>query len=440
MLNRCLSSTCIRAFALAVAVSSLSCTDGTGPKGPDNSIASIDVAAPIASLLVSETFQASAVVRNSGGGSAVAGAITWRSSNTSVASVSANGTVTAVGVGTTQISAESGGSKGEMTVRVVATEIIQSVDQYSGGTLAFTSTRGGALDVFVVGPAGVQRVTTNPDHEQFDGWSPDGNRLAFIRFPPETGDFTSHIVNTDGSNDVVVERGLVQWSPNWTKRNSYREGRLVVTNPDGSNAVIVTPPAGDTVYGGWWAPDGSKLAFVYAPTRAVLSDIYVVNADGSGLRNLTNSPNVAEEYANWSPDGTRLAMSGHNYFNGIGSSLYVANVNGSEISRITSNTTDQDDFEPEWSPNGNLITFTAVRLGTFGMYVISASGGTPVRLSPANMVAGFGKWSADGTRLAFTAIIQGTSRQNIFVMTLDRTKIFQISARSLDNLRPVWKP
>ncbi|HVF40863.1 MAG TPA: hypothetical protein VM939_13265, partial [Gemmatimonadaceae bacterium] len=321
----------------------------------------------------------------------------------------------------------------------VAMEIIQSVDQYSGGTLAFTGTRGGALDVFIIGPTGVRQITTNPDHEQFDGWSPDGNRLAFIRFPQETGNFESHIINADGTNDIFVESGLVQWSPNWTKRNSTRNGRLVVTNPDGSNAIVISPPAGDTVYGGWWSPDGSKIAFAYSPAATQFNDIYVVNADGTGLRNLTNSPGVEETYANWSPDGTRLVLSGHNYFNNIGSCIFVANANGSDITKITFNDSNEDHLEPEWSPDGKLITFTSATQ-TFAMYIILPSGGKPTRLSPTNMVAGFGKWSADGTRLAFTGIVQGTARQNIFVMTLDRTKIYQLSARSIDNLRPVWKP
>ncbi|MBA3343284.1 MAG: PD40 domain-containing protein [Gemmatimonadaceae bacterium] len=426
--------------ACTIAAASMSCTDGSGPTGPDNSVTTVEVAAPSASLMVGETFQLAAVARNAASAFAVAGQVTWTSSNNSVATVSPNGLVTAVETGAAQISATHEGRTGSARVTVVTTELIQSIDQYADGTLAFTSTRGGAFDVFTAGPSGLTRVTANPDHEQFDGWSPDGSRLAFIRFPVNAGVFTSHVINSDGTNDIVVASGLVQWSPNWTKRNAFRDGQLVVTNADGSGAVVVSPPVGDTIFGGWWSPDGTRIAFGYAPSGSVLTDIYVVNADGTGLRNLTNSPNIAEDYADWSPDGTRLALTGHNYQNDVGSSLYVVGADDGTVTRFTSNDSDRDDLEPAWAPDGKLITFTLNRGVTFGIYVISASGGSPARLSPASMIAGFGKWSSDGARLAFTGILPGSFRQIVFVMTLDRTKIFQISARSSDNLRPLWKP
>ncbi|HVF40964.1 MAG TPA: Ig-like domain-containing protein, partial [Gemmatimonadaceae bacterium] len=131
MLDRQLGFT-RRALALAAVTSFLACTDSSGPKGPDNSVATIEVSAPIVPLLVAETFQAAAVTKTSGGTATAAAAPVWKSSNIAIATVSANGLVTATGVGTTQISAETEGKKGEFTLKVVAMEIIQSVDQYSG--------------------------------------------------------------------------------------------------------------------------------------------------------------------------------------------------------------------------------------------------------------------------------------------------------------------
>jgi len=56
------------------------------------------------------------------------------------------------------------------------------------------------------------------------------------------------------------------------------------------------------------------------------------------------------------------------------------------------------------------------------------------------MVAGFGKWSPDGKRIAFTAIAEGSSRQSIFVVTLDRRTMIQLTRNSGDNLGPFWRP
>ncbi len=76
-------------------------------------------------------------------------------------------------------------------------------------------------------------------------------------------------------------------------------------NADGSGLFNLTNDPGYDHYEAW-SPDGSRIAFV--SDRQEHSEIYVMNADGSGsATNLTNSPG-SDRFPHWSPDGTHIAF------------------------------------------------------------------------------------------------------------------------------------
>ena len=83
------------------------------------------------------------------------------------------------------------------------------------------------------------------------------------------------------------------------------------------------------------------------------SEIYAVNADGSGKVNLTNDP--ADDFTpSWSPDGTKIAFA--RWDGGSGAEVYVMNADGTGQTNLTNNPA--DDSEPAWSPDGTKIAFT----------------------------------------------------------------------------------
>ena len=88
-------------------------------------------------------------------------------------------------------------------------------------------------------------------------------------------------------------------------------------------------------------------------------DIYVINADGSGLKRLTDHPAV-DVLTSWSPDGTQVAF----YSNRDGDDIYVVNVDGTELIRLTHHPA--TDISPRWSPDSNRIAFTSTRDGPAG--------------------------------------------------------------------------
>jgi Tol biopolymer transport system component len=100
-----------------------------------------------------------------------------------------------------------------------------------------------------------------------------------------------------------------------------------------------------------WSPDGSKIAFVASGEQGY-NDIYVMNADGSGVTNLSRN-GAPEERPTWSPDGTRIAFE---RWIGFDTDVYVMNADGSSQQNLTSNPAAYEG-NAAWSPDGNWILF-----------------------------------------------------------------------------------
>jgi TolB protein len=213
-------------------------------------------------------------------------------------------------------------------------------------------------------------------------------------------------------------------------------GVVYVMNADGSGQRRLTNGAADPVARGCggetdpaWSPDGRKIAFVSVVSRPT---IYVMNADGSGQRKLTRNsarcPNTCPSAGRdsnpvWSPDGRRIAFVSK-------WQVYVMNADGSGQRRLTRN--GARNFAPAWSPDGQRIAFER-RVGrekygrcdgcgravTFQVYVMNADG------SEARMLAQDAArpvWSPDGQKIAFEMHPHGMAferQSDIYVMNAD---------------------
>lgn len=133
-----------------------------------------------------------------------------------------------------------------------------------------------------------------------------------------------------------------------------------------------------------WSPDSSRLSAGDGET------IYILNADGSGLRPLTSG-----EYPAWSPNSNWIA---HRACVGGACGIYLTNPDTGEQRRLT---TGGSDGQPAWSPNGQQIAYISQDDGNFEIYRINADGSNKVRLTNSPNSDGLPVWSPDGGWIAF---------------------------------------
>lgn len=174
-----------------------------------------------------------------------------------------------------------------------------------GMQLAFVSDRSGNQDVFIMNADGSnsRNITQNPSFDGYPAWSVDGRRLAFAS--QRTGDNEIY--------EVVLESLLILQLSNEAYFEYYgshsAQGELAfgsdlyepfpeiyVRETNGNIRRLTYEPGYDL--GPVWSPDGRRIAFV--STRSGNEDIYLMDANGDILRQLTDSP-YPDTWISWRP-------------------------------------------------------------------------------------------------------------------------------------------
>ena len=183
-----------------------------------------------------------------------------------------------------------------------------------------------------------------------------------------------------------------------------------------------------------WSPDGRRIAYRVNPRRSDVGDVWVMRANGTGKRNLTRTPRVAEWSPAFSPDGTRIAY----YSNAVGvGDVWVMRADGTGRRNVTRNGALNE--YPTWSPDGRAVAFNSHRDGQFEVYRATASGARQRNLTRNPAKDQWPAWSPDGRHVAFMSDRDGS--EDVFVMRADGSGMRNVTETpTLEESHPTWMP
>ncbi|MEJ2208082.1 MAG: FG-GAP-like repeat-containing protein, partial [Anaerolineae bacterium] len=224
---------------------------------------------------------------------------------------------------------------------------------------------------------------------------------------------------------------------------SNRDGNpeIYIMNADGSGLVRLTDDPGfdDSPA---LSPDGTRVAFLTArhdpdPHFPDLKyEIYLVDVDGGNQRRLTIT-DAAEDHPAWSPDGTRLLFDAD--YDGDGFwEIYVLDLDSGDVTRLTEN--QANDQFADWSPDGSRIAFASDRAGNWDLYVMDADGSEQQPLTDSPDWELFPAWSPDGTQIAFNGLVPRSRNTDVYVMDADGGGARRLTEASGFDENPAWSP
>jgi Tol biopolymer transport system component len=198
-------------------------------------------------------------------------------------------------------------------------------------------------------------------------------------------------------------------------------------NPDGSGKTNLTPnpvsaPArrggGVGSFHPEYSADGRKIVFDRVAQGAPNEDIWIMNADGSGSTDITNTPSAVEFEPSFSPDGSKIVF--QRYDDQNSEALWTMNVDGTGAARLGGLTSLKFPGSPEYSPDGAKIAFDEAGDTRNDIYTIGANGQGLANITSAVNGSNIDpSWSPDGSRIAFESYNSTADRSDILAIGAD---------------------
>ncbi|MGD0196401.1 MAG: hypothetical protein ABSC56_00645 [Solirubrobacteraceae bacterium] len=224
-----------------------------------------------------------------------------------------------------------------------------------------------------------------------------------------------------------------QASPGLIAFNGYVHGRSVIDEVSAAGGSV-TQVASDAFDTPAWSPNGTQLAFARSgpPACNNCNDIYVMNADGTALQQLTTTGTSGVPV--WSPTGNAIAFDEGPSVTSDSGAIFTIEPNGTGLRRLGGSGSGL-----AWSPNGSEIAYQSY--SPSGIYVIPATGGKPRRLTKGNDQ--FPVWSPDSSEIAFTRetpLPNKNDRNDIYVVSPTGSGLRRLTTSSLQGEEPAWDP
>lgn len=268
----------------------------------------------------------------------------------------------------------------------------------------------------------------------------DGNFELYSFLPTGTEQGVTRLTTLPSSSE-----GRPRYSPDGRKIafESTMDGpqELYIMNADGTGIRRLTFSGGNSSPA--WSPGGDQIA--YQTTRNGNFDVYRINVDGTGDTPLATTP-AEDSLPAWSPLGDRIAFSSRSV--DAAADVMLMDPDGSNVVDLASNVAGVEDSWPTWSPDGSMIAFHSRRDDAVGeeIYRANRDGTNVVRLTfnntgDANGFDIFPAWSPDGSRIVFNSGRAGTGFGEIYVMNaVDGGNVVRITNNAAVDQRCDWQP
>ena len=232
-------------------------------------------------------------------------------------------------------------------------------------------------------------------------WSPDGSEVAFhLQTDVDIHIYTMDVRTEKRKNVTAHLRNHEFLSPTWSWdgrwlacSSSQQRGKspdIYVVDVAGKAAENLTNRP--EVYDGLpdWSPNSSIIA--YMSVRFEWGEIYTIDRNGGVPVNLTNLPAghpAGDSNPSWSPDGKKIAFQSNRQ--GHQDDIYVMNADGSNVVNLTNHPS--EDRLPAWSPGGQWIAFQSNRAPVWNIYVMDTNGNNQTQLTDHPSVNARPSWA-----------------------------------------------
>jgi TolB protein len=255
------------------------------------------------------------------------------------------------------------------------------------------------FEIYVMNPdgTGVTRLTNTPGTWEGEvAWSPDGTKIAFVRYSysPPTGDKDIWVMDADGSDQINLTGG-------------------------GERAFDDEYPA--------WSPDGTKIAFT-----TLESDwgLYLMDSDGTDIEPLVWPEYPIPNQSNWSPNGELIAYKSTDF----DPHIVVVRTDGTGATSLP-HASGTSDVDPNWSPDGTTLVFASDREASLHLYTMNGDGSNQTEVS--NDLLQWAVWSPDGSKFAAESM---QPSGNIVTLNSDGSGLTNLTNDAASDREPDWQP
>jgi TolB protein len=226
---------------------------------------------------------------------------------------------------------------------------------------------------------------------------PTGNMTNDIQPSPTWPITTPTLTRTPFLSQTPDDLNVIAFTGTGEDRENQE---IYLVNENSLRLVNLTQnPAADFMPA--WSPDGSQIAFISSRNNESMQ-IYIMSADGSEVKQITDTDLIPLHKPSWSPDGKRIVFDAKNQ-DGFGS-ISIVDLNSFEITSLVDEAS--DNLVPNWSPDGKQIAFISNRDGSnegdFHIYLLDILTNEIHRLTDDIASDTSPEWSPDGKYIAFS--------------------------------------